>query len=175
MLLSHHLAITVAWRCRQDGRMQNAEWRMQSVRCDGSISRIAAAHSAICILHSPFERWSERQDFHLRPRGPKPRALKTELRSDKLADPKGLAPSAFPQTTGCSGYLSYGSENGLPGRSLGEGWWEVLVMLQSSLPTFILRHRFYRPAAGTPPKIGSGGGNHTHLKKFIPDSSGSVL
>ncbi len=27
-----------------------------------------------------------------------------------MADPKGLAPSAFPQTTGCSGYLSYGSE-----------------------------------------------------------------
>ena len=24
-------------------------------------------------------------------------------------------------------------------------------MLQSSLPTFVLRHRFYRPAAGTPP------------------------
>ena len=46
-------------------------------------------------------------------------------------------------------------------------WWEVLVMLQSSLPTFVLRHRIYRPAAGTPPKIGSGGGNHTHLKKFM--------
>jgi len=25
--------------------------------------------------------------------------------------------------------------NGLPSRSLGEDWWEVLVMLQSSLPT----------------------------------------
>jgi len=73
--------------------------------------------------------------------------------------------------------LSYGSNK----------WWEVLVMLQSSLPTFVLRHRFYRPAAGTPPelaaslsgwlraKAGSGSGNHTHLKKFIPDSSGSVL
>src|SRR5581483_3881597 len=87
--------------------------------------------------HDSKLKWSERQDFHLRPRGPKPRALKTELRSDKMADPKGLAPSAFPQTTGCSGYLSYGSRNGLPGRSLGEGWWEVLVMLQSSLPTVI--------------------------------------
>ena len=81
--------------------------------------------------HGSNLKWSERQDFHLRPRGPKPRALKTELRSDeldserlnrapewrmrrrkpwdtaargdlKLADPKGLAPSAFPQTTGCS-------------------------------------------------------------------------
>ena len=46
--------------------------------------------------------WSEWQDFHLRPPGPKPGALKTELHSDKMADPKGLAPSAFPQTTGCS-------------------------------------------------------------------------
>ena len=59
--------------------------------------------------HDSNLKWSERQDFHLRPRGPKPRALKTELRSDKMADPKGLAPSAFPQTTGCSDYLSYGS------------------------------------------------------------------
>ena len=40
--------------------------------------------------------------FPPRPPGPKPGALKTELRSDKMADPKGFAPSAFPQTTGCS-------------------------------------------------------------------------
>ena len=49
-----------------------------------------------------------------------------------MADPKGLAPSAFPQTTGCSGYLSYGSSE----------WWEVLVMLQSSLPTVVFDTRF---------------------------------
>ena len=47
-------------------------------------------------------KWSEQQDFHLRPPGPKPGALNTELRSEKVADPKGFAPSAFPQTTGCS-------------------------------------------------------------------------
>ena len=60
-----------------------------------------------------------------------------------VADPKGLAPSAFPQTTGCSRWLSYGSEMafhaGLPSvalspadssRAQSEGWWEVLVMLQ---------------------------------------------
>jgi len=70
-------------------------------------------------------------------------------------------------------------------------WWEVLVTLESSLPTFVLRHRIYRPAAGTPPQRiydlrfttwlvpvvsrysmigaenGSGGGNHTHLKEFM--------
>ena len=31
-----------------------------------------------------FSKWSERQDFHLRPPGPKPGALKTELRSVKM-------------------------------------------------------------------------------------------
>ena len=30
-------------------------------------------------------KWSEQQDFHLRPPGPRPGALKTELRSDKMA------------------------------------------------------------------------------------------
>ena len=52
--------------------------------------------------HGSFIKWSEQQDFHLRSPGPKPGALKTELRSEEMADPKGLAPSAFPQTTGCS-------------------------------------------------------------------------
>ena len=52
--------------------------------------------------HGSNLKWSERQDFHLRPRGPKPRALKTELRSEKMADPKGVAPSTLPQTTGRS-------------------------------------------------------------------------
>jgi hypothetical protein len=42
--------------------------------------------------HGSALKWSERQDFHLRPPGPKPGALKTELRSDKMADQKGLAP-----------------------------------------------------------------------------------
>src|SRR5438067_4843678 len=52
--------------------------------------------------HGSNLKWSERQDFHLRPPGPKPGALKTELRSEKLADPKGVAPSTLPQTTGRS-------------------------------------------------------------------------
>ena len=52
--------------------------------------------------HGSIRKWSEQQDFHQRPPGPKPGALNTELRSEKMADPKGLAPSAFPQTTGCS-------------------------------------------------------------------------
>src|SRR5882724_5504112 len=52
--------------------------------------------------HGSNLKWSERQDFHLRPPGPKPGALKTELRSEKMADPKGVAPSTLPQTTGRS-------------------------------------------------------------------------
>src|SRR6266498_610167 len=51
--------------------------------------------------HGSILKWSERQDFHLRPRGPKPRALKTELRSVTMALSMGLAPTLFPQTTGC--------------------------------------------------------------------------
>ena len=73
----------------------------------------AAGRTPTCIVplrrrmpdifdHGSNSKWSERQDFHPRPPGPKPGALKTELHSEKMADPKGLAPSAFPQTTGCS-------------------------------------------------------------------------
>src|SRR5262252_6215175 len=84
--------------------------------------------------HDSNLKWSERQDFHLRPRGPKPCALKTELRSDKLADPNPDSVSG----------LSLPADNGLlrlVELRIQKKWWEVLVMLQSSLPTYILRHR----------------------------------
>src|SRR5262245_11323209 len=44
--------------------------------------------------HGSKRNWSEWQDFHRRPPGPRPGALKTELHSEKIrmADPKGLAP-----------------------------------------------------------------------------------
>ena len=32
--------------------------------------------------HGSISKWSEQQDFHLRPPGPRPGALKTELRSE---------------------------------------------------------------------------------------------
>ena len=81
----------------------------------------AAGRSSTCIVpfrrrmphvfgHDSNSNWSERQDFHLRPPGPKPGALKTELRSEKMADPKGVAPSTLPQTTGRSCELSYESK-----------------------------------------------------------------
>ena len=73
----------------------------------------AAGRTSTCIVplrrrmpdvfdHGSKLKWSERQDFHLRPPGPKPGALRTELRSEKMADPKGVAPSTLPQTTGRS-------------------------------------------------------------------------
>src|SRR5690349_13691870 len=49
---------------------------------------------------SPSEGWSERQDFHLRPRGPKPRALKTELRSEKIGAPDGTCTHTLPADNG---------------------------------------------------------------------------
>src|SRR5213075_417212 len=43
--------------------------------------------------------WSERQDFHLRPPGPKPGALKTELRSVKLVSAGRFALPITPSRT----------------------------------------------------------------------------
>ena len=51
-----------------------------------------SATAAIC-------NWSERQDFHLRPPGPKPGALKAELRPEKMVSATGLAPVVTPPRT----------------------------------------------------------------------------
>jgi hypothetical protein len=56
-----------------------------------------------------------------------------EGKIQKLALPAGLAPAFFPQTTGCFS-VQLQEQDGLPNRSSGKSWWEVLVMLQSSLP-----------------------------------------
>jgi hypothetical protein len=37
-----------------------------------------------------------------------------------------------------SGLIELQIRNGLPGRSFGEGWWEVLVILQFVVSNFIL-------------------------------------
>src|SRR5467141_162370 len=61
----------------------------------------AAGRSSTCIVpfrrrmphvfgHDSNSNWLEWQDFHLRPPGPKPGARKTELHSEKMADPKGV-------------------------------------------------------------------------------------
>ena len=50
--------------------------------------------------HGSNLKWSERQDFHLRPPGPKPGALKTELRSDEVGGPEGTCALSLPADNG---------------------------------------------------------------------------
>ena len=50
--------------------------------------------------HDSNMKWSERQDFHLRPRGPKPRALKTELRSENNGGSEGTRTLSLPADNG---------------------------------------------------------------------------
>ena len=50
--------------------------------------------------HGSTVKWSERQDFHLRPPGPKPGALKTELRSEKNGGPEGICTLSPPADNG---------------------------------------------------------------------------
>ncbi len=50
--------------------------------------------------HGSNLKWSERQDSHLRPPGPKPGALKTELRSDETGGPEGTCTLSLPADNG---------------------------------------------------------------------------
>src|SRR4051812_35492237 len=85
----------------------------------------------VCSATAAILNWSARQDLHLRSLGPRPSVLAATLRADgpggpekprrgfgflwrraasfpgtkpvgRLADPKGVAPSTLPQTTGRS-------------------------------------------------------------------------
>jgi hypothetical protein len=96
----------------------------------------------------------------------------------KMALPVGLAPTLFPQTTGCFS-VQLRERNGLPRRSSepeartpsfaqtlwrasfapirltsaqSEGWWEVLVTLQFVTSDFVLRHLIYSQAIGSLPE-----------------------
>ena len=42
-----------------------------------------------------------------------------------------------------------------------------MVTLQFVASDLVLRHLIYSQATGTVPENGSGGGNYTHLKKFM--------
>ena len=155
-----------------------------------------------------------RQDLHLRSPGPKPgmlllhHALRRPGGTRRapgtcsvagrdsasliavprrgVADPMGFAPTTFPQTTGCSPGLSYGSmkwlarlhPEGLRRGSLrqgetdawlacravarseaeGEGWWKVLVTLQSSLPACWVTPGLRPGRRDTSPKVVAGVG-----------------
>ena len=50
--------------------------------------------------HGSVLKWSERQDFHLRPPGPRPGALKTELRSDETGGSEGTRTLSLPADNG---------------------------------------------------------------------------
>ena len=96
-----------------------------------------------CLMYSTtaaIQNWSEWQDFHLRPPGPKPGALKTELHSEKNGGPEGTCTLSLPADNGLLCQLSYESE------MVGSGGNAPLVTSD-----FLLRHWFYRPAAGTLP------------------------
>jgi hypothetical protein len=69
--------------------------------------------------HGSNLKWSERQDFRLRPPGPRPGALKTELRSDKNGALDGTCTHTLPADNGLLFYSATRAK-----------WWEVLVMLQ---------------------------------------------
>ena len=89
---------------------------------------------------STSEGWSEWQDFHLRPPGPKPGALKTELHSDEIGASDGTCTHTLP------------ADNGLLFYSATEAkWWEMLVTLQFVTSSFLLRHPIYSRATGTSP------------------------
>ena len=77
--------------------------------------------------NNTIERWSERQDSHLRPPGPKPGALKTELHSEKIGGLEGTCTLNPPADNGALCSLSYESE-----------WWEALVTLQFVTSDFVL-------------------------------------
>ena len=70
--------------------------------CTHAARRLTRFSGPVHYYSANHPRWSGWQEFHLRPPGPKPGAPKTELHSEKMADPKGVAPSTLPQTTGRS-------------------------------------------------------------------------
>src|SRR5208283_3838401 len=102
--------------------------------------------------------------------------------------PEGLAPTLFPRTTGCfsvqlrepAKFRIRNAEWGMCPAARRRRLDPRFRALQSALLSrklkmvggagnapvvtsdSCLRHRFYRPAAGTPPKIGSGGGSRAH-------------
>ena len=98
--------------------------------------------------HGSILKWSERQDFHLRPRGPKPRALKTELRSDETGGSEGTRTLSLPADNGLLWLVE------LRIHELVGGAGNAPVVTSS----LCFGHRFYRPAAGTPPKLVAGVG-----------------
>ena len=90
--------------------------------------------------HGSNSSWSEWQDFHLRPPGPKPGALKTELHSERIGGLEGSCTLNPPADNGALCELSYESEMACRAEALSrksEGWWEALVTLQFVTSDFV--------------------------------------
>ena len=103
--------------------------------------------------HGSNLNWSERQDFHLRPRGPKPRALKTELRSD---EEWRIRRESHPQP-------SRRQRGALLIELRIQKWWEVLVTLQFVASDTCLKTPDLQSGSRiTSLKIGRGGGSCAH-------------
>jgi hypothetical protein len=156
VLLSHHLAINIIGAAgRTPTRIVPIRSRMPRVFGHGSAlnGRQAGLSADAGKGRSSTSRdWSERQDFHLRPPGPRPGALKTELRSDKFGGSEGTCTLSLPADNGLLWLVE------LRIQKLVGGAGNAPVVTSDNC----LRHRFYRPAAGTPPKVGSGGGSRAH-------------
>ena len=73
------------WRCRQDFHLHR--FRLED-------------ECLVYFGHGSILKWSERQDLHLRPPGPKPGALKTELRSDENGGSEGTRTLSLPADNG---------------------------------------------------------------------------
>ena len=133
--------------------------------------------------HGSIWKWSARQELHLRSLGPKPSALAATLRAVgpgafttpgagemqdtnpdngpavrlEIGGPEGSCTLIFPADNGALCWLSYGS--GMVG-----GAGNAPVVASNSLfVTSDLQSGGWINSL----KIGSGSGNHTHLKKFM--------
>ena len=84
-------------------------------------------------------KWSEWQDSHPRPPGPRPGALKTELRSEENGGPEGTCTLSLPADNGLLRIE-------LRVQMVGSGGNAPLVT-----SGFVLRHPIYSRAAGSLP------------------------
>ena len=96
--------------------------------------------------HGSNVKWSARQDLHLQSLGPKPSVLAATLRAD--GGPEGTRTLSLPADNGLLWLFELRIRN----------WWEALVMLQSSLPTFVFDTGFTDRQPGHLPKLAAGVG-----------------
>ena len=137
---------TAAFECG----IRSAECGMEP--CAGA-RLLRIPHSALRTPH--LEKWSARQELHLRFLGPRPSALATTLRADWRTR-RELHPQPSSRQRGAL----------LIELRIRNGWWEALVMLQSSLPAIVCDTGFTDRQPEHLPKVVAGAG-------ITPASNGS--